>query len=148
MGNSRPIEERFSEKVMPIESGCHEWQGCIMPNGYGQVRHNGKTAYAHRVAWELANGSTCGLYVLHRCDNRRCVNADHLFLGTFNDNMRDMVNKSRHAFGDKNGRRTLNSTQVLEIRASIENQEKMAAKYNVSRVTISDIRRRKSWRHI
>lgn len=148
MPAKRPIKERFSEKVKIVESGCHEWTGSLMPNGYGQIHQDGKTAYAHRVSWELANGSTNGLYVLHRCDNRRCVNPDHLFLGTFHDNMNDMVSKSRQAFGDRSGRRKLSASEVREIRALSGTCAELGKKFGVSDATISDIRRRRSWRGI
>lgn len=148
MPAKRPLKDRFSEKVRIVDSGCHEWTGSLMPNGYGQIHNEGKTAYAHRVAWELAHGSANNLYVLHRCDNRRCVNPDHLFLGTFNDNMADMVAKTRQAIGNKNGRRKLCADEVREIRSLSGTCVELGARFGVSDATISDIRRRRSWRSI
>src|SRR4051812_33008579 len=101
---ARDLALRFADKVAPQESGCHHWTGWLMPNGYGQIHSKGRTVYAHRVAWELANGLIPeGAFVLHTCDNRRCVNSAHLRLGSFQDNMDDMTDKLRHAHGVRNG---------------------------------------------
>jgi hypothetical protein len=143
----RPISERFFEKVAIRENGCHEWTGCLMPNGYGQIHKDGKTAYAHRVAYELAYGPT-DLFVLHKCDNRKCVNPDHLFSGSFNQNMQDMVDKNRQAHGDKNGRRKLSSDQVREIRSEIGLHREIASKYGVTSSLVSMIRSGRIWRHV
>src|SRR5581483_2912402 len=84
--------------------GCWEWKGKGSGNGYGGFYAHGKHRLAHRVAWELRNGVIPdGMHVLHHCDNRRCVNPAHLFLGTHNDNMADMCAKGRQAKGDRNG---------------------------------------------
>jgi hypothetical protein len=149
MPAARPIKERISEKAQIAPSGCHEWTGYVMPNGYGQVHLGGKTAYAHRVAYELRHGPIAnGLYVLHRCDNRRCVNVDHLFLGTHLDNVVDCVQKSRHAYGDKNGRRKLNAAQAVDIRNSEGTHDEIAARYGVSRATVTLIKQRRTWQHL
>lgn len=143
---SRPIAERFKNMVQEMPSGCHEWTGHVMPNGYGQVRHNG-TAYAHRVAYELHRGAVPeGLYVLHRCDNRKCVNPEHLFLGTFNDNMADMVEKQRQAHGERNGHAKLTDDQVRAIRRAVGTQREIAKQFGVTPSLISMIRSRRIWR--
>jgi hypothetical protein len=106
----RPLDEKFWRKVGPEnESGCRLWLASCDSRGYGHIWDKGKLRIAHRVAWELTNGPIPdGLWVLHRCDVRRCVNPAHLFLGTHDDNMHDMVRKGRHVpcLGDKNGART------------------------------------------
>ena len=143
----RPIKERFFSKVAIRENGCHEWTGCLMPNGYGQFHKDGKTVYAHRVAFELANGKP-DEFVLHSCDNRKCVNPEHLFSGSFNDNMRDMTAKGRQAHGDRNGRRKLNSEQVRAIRSEIGLNREIAARYDVSASLVSMIRSGRIWRYV
>lgn len=99
------------------------------------------------MAWEIANGPIpYGLYVLHRCDNRKCVNIEHLWLGTFDENMSDMAAKGRQAHGSKNGRAKLTEGQVREIRALRGTQAAIAEMYGVSRATVSQIRSGKTWK--
>lgn len=75
-------------------------------HGYGRAMRGGVTWTSHRHAWTQANGAIPdGLWVLHHCDNRACINVEHLFLGTARDNIADMVAKGRHASGDRNGSR-------------------------------------------
>jgi hypothetical protein len=90
------VKERFFQKVCEDGSGCHLWTGARNIWGYGRHKINGKTCAAHRTAWELVNGSVpVGLLVLHHCDNPRCVNPAHLYVGTQADNMRDMMARGR-----------------------------------------------------
>jgi len=95
-----PLAGRFWAKVQMIPfHPCWEWAGS-QGNGYGQIGAGGGEAGsigAHRASWLIHHGPIPdGVFVLHRCDNKTCVNPDHLFLGTPGDNMRDKVAKGRH----------------------------------------------------
>lgn len=91
-----PMALRFWQRV---ERGpnCWLWSGGTNERGYGKISDdNRRPAYAHRISWEMTNGPIPeGLYVCHHCDNPRCVNPSHLFLGTQKDNLRDMSTKGR-----------------------------------------------------
>ena len=115
--------ERFwnSANIREVDN-CWEWKRAIQSKGYGSVGiGRKKTALAHRVAYEITYGEIPeGMWILHRCDNRRCVNPKHLFLGTNEDNVRDMVQKGRQAKGEKNGKSKLTIRQVISIRELYE----------------------------
>jgi hypothetical protein len=88
--------ERFMRHVKRTPE-CWEWQGATGGTGYGEFCVKGALMAAHRVSWELHNGVIPeGSLVLHKCDNRRCVNPVHLFLGSQSDNMLDASRKGRH----------------------------------------------------
>jgi hypothetical protein len=76
---------------------CIEFQGPRTSKGYGQLNQEGKVQYAHRAAWEQANGPIpAGMVIMHTCDNPPCINPLHLQMGTQGDNLRDMTRKGRH----------------------------------------------------
>lgn len=94
-----PLDVRFWAKV-DKSTDCWEWMGNIKEDsGYGSIKNGNTMDYAHRVSWTLHFGTIPkGLCVLHKCDNRRCVNPNHLFLGTYKDNVQDMIKKGRQKF--------------------------------------------------
>lgn len=98
---SESLIARFKAKVRqePTSGGCLEWTGARTPGGYGVISLPGQgngVVYAHRLALTLVSGPIpAGMGACHRCDNPRCVNADHLFAGSVRDNMLDAVRKGR-----------------------------------------------------
>jgi hypothetical protein len=94
----KKTDDEIISKFKRIESsGCWEWQGYINNYGYGAFQHNGKHYMAHRYMYEKYIGEIGSLNVLHKCDNPKCANPAHLFLGTQSDNMKDCISKGRHS---------------------------------------------------
>lgn len=91
------IKCRFMVKTKISTNGCIEWQAAEYKNGYGKFGHiRASCDYAHRVSWRIFRGEIPkGMMVLHKCDNRKCINHEHLFLGNQADNIHDMHNKNR-----------------------------------------------------
>jgi len=147
------------ERSAAVEGPCVEWDGARQAQGYGMTRTKSsgrKLLRAHRVKFEEAFGPIPGgLQVLHRCDNPPCVSPDHLFLGTREDNTRDMKTKGRYSRvtgpGESNGNARLTEEEVLEIRARFSRGEvgnRLAKEFGVSAKLIYLIRDREVWAHL
>ena len=163
--------ERFWTKVnICAPNKCWPWLGYCNRGGYGVCSLQGWHSQAHRIVYRIAKGPVPrGLCVLHHCDNRKCCNPKHLFLGTLADNVRDMDNKKRRipAAGDFNGSRTcpesrprgekqwsarLKTEQIKQIRnfykTNLWTQKAIAEKFGVTESCICHIIARRSWKHI
>lgn len=146
------LTQGYEKFVIKNNDGCWDWKGCIPKNpAYGQFRHGMKLERAHRASWIIHFGEIPkGLCVLHKCDNKRCSNPDHLFLGNITDNNKDAFNKGINkicwASGEKNPRAKLNWEQVKEIiKLNISNRQ-ISKLFKVSPGTIGCIKRNLSWK--
>lgn len=150
----RTTEERFWEKVdIGNPDQCWLWKGCKKPTGYGLFRSYGYRSMqnAHRFSWILNNNYQkipVGIVVMHSCDNRGCVNPNHLFLGTQAENILDMRAKNRDAIGERHGKARLNRTDILFIRHWLKrrfNYKFIMDAFGISSSHVYQIKNRKRW---
>lgn len=145
---------RFWHNVDVTDSdSCWNWKHSCTRGGYGKVKFNGRHTLAHRVAFELSRGPIPDdLNVLHTCDNRKCCNPNHLFLGTQADNVQDAVRKNRWPVGERHYAHRLTGVEVLEIRRLFDGgsvtKEELGHRFGVSGVMIGKIIRRERWKSI
>ena len=142
----KTLEQRFWPKVRKTSS-CWIWIGRLTDRGYGLIGRGRQGLYqlrAHRGSWQLHYGAIPhGLYVCHTCDNRACVNPQHLFLGNQSDNLMDAARKGRMPH-------VLTPSKVQDIRHRYPELSTgmLAREYGVSRTLISKIIRRELWAHV
>ena len=148
-------EERFWSYVdKKSNNECWNWVGHCNKFGYGTIQINNQSILTHRFCYELffdkiSENKPC---VLHKCDNPSCVNPNHLFLGTHQDNYDDMVKKGRDnkAKGDNHGMHKLTINQVKKIK-KLKNKfthRKIATMFNIDPSVIGDIYNNKLWLHV
>jgi hypothetical protein len=148
LNRKAPLLERFWRAVdKGSPEACWEWQGSRRADGYGTIRlspalggRNGPIVVAHRVSFALHYGPIPkGLFVCHSCDNRACVNPAHLWLGTHEDNMRDMAQKGRRkGIPSKNPRRLSleQEREVVALAAQGLTQTEIGKRFDVTQTTI------------
>jgi hypothetical protein len=166
---SEQVAERFWASVDKTgASGCWEWRGgSFDKDGYGVFHVNGQNRRVHRIAFAIANGSTDieGL-VIHSCDNEKCVNPDHLRIGTHIENMVDKVKRGRCASGDFHGSRTKPASiprgskhgnskiteddvrEILRLRGMGYSCKRIASFFGMDQSNVFLISKRKTWKHV
>lgn len=157
--NAPSLHDRFWSKVERLGvDDCWRWLASFRrkDEGYGAFHFKGRHHPASRMAWIFTHGNIEGenIEVCHSCDNPRCCNPRHLFLGDHLINNDDKVSKGRHAFGERSGTAKLTEKEAIEIkrlkptgRCPYGFRSSLAAKFNVSSGTITDIWTR-SWTHL
>ena len=149
---SESLKNKILSKYTVSETGCWEWNGIFFQDGYcrqGQFR-------AHRLSYEIFKGKIpIGIYVCHHCDNTKCINPDHLFLGTPKENSADRDKKLRHYHGADVNTNKLSPEQVIEIRNKFNSAIKkfgmlssLGREYGVSHSLIGLIVKNKAWKHL
>lgn len=157
--NSKLLK-RFWSKTRPRRNGCIEWIAAKDKDGYGYFKLNNKQMHSHRVSWILTNGeipehdSYHGYCVCHKCDNSSCVNPNHLFLGTAQDNIDDKIHKGRQrdSHGENHPSVRLTDSDVISIRIMYETgkhtMKSIGDKFGITRKHTGQIINRKRWSHI
>ncbi len=148
-----PMQERFWCKVkIGAPTECWEWKAAVHPDGYGWFTGNptDRPRHAHRFAYQLSKGDIPdNLWVLHTCDNRICVNPNHLYLGNRRDNIKDCVDRNRTCYGERNPRSKLTEKQVVEIRQLRRDgvkQATIASVFGIAQSCVSQIEHRQRWK--
>lgn len=145
--------ERLSKRshINP-ETGCIEWTGALMHQGYGHINWRGKVHRTHRLSYAAVNGDIPeGMFVCHKCDNPKCMNPEHLFLGTRSDNLADMVQKKRSTIGERNPMSKVNAATVQAIRIWGQTgmfHKKIAEKFGITREAVGLILRGERWKYV
>lgn len=151
-----PLSVRFWLHVnKKANNGCWEWTGALGPNGYGRTSGNGKfDLVTHRVSYVLTKGEIPdGKIIMHSCDNRKCVNPDHLIAGTYLENMQDMIRKDRAhhpiKYGEESPRAKLTDDNVRAIRSAVGvSDAEFARRFGVTNAAVRNARIGITWRHI
>jgi hypothetical protein len=155
---------RFWNKIQKTNE-CWEWKGRLSKTGYGLFDIHNFPYAAHRFSYELNVGPIPkGLFVLHKCNNRKCVKPEHLYAGTQKDNMRDCINAGRFVrptahwedlkatqFGEGSPVAKLKVEEVKQIR----NQRRLGISYSeigrqfgIHHTTVRDIVIKKIWKSV
>lgn len=152
MGVRNRPEDAWERVKRGADDECWPWTGTIDHDGYGRLFVAGFNRGAHRLIYELATGEDPGtMLVCHCCDNRRCCNPAHLFLGTPADNLRDAAEKGRMPRGENAPLAKLDENKVREIRALAAAghlQRDIAERFGVTQPNVGYIVRRETWRHV
>lgn len=148
----------FKRKLIDFkenENGCFICTSHVMHGtGYPMLWIRGKRVVISHIVYEECFGEIPkGMEVCHKCDNHACINPEHLFLGTHQDNMRDMFNKGRQGIyashkGEEHGQAKLTTQDVLKIKNDKRYCREIAKDYNVALCTIARIKKGTNWSHV
>jgi hypothetical protein len=143
---------RWASRV-EIGDGCWGWHGSTNDKGYPHLKVAGTVELAHRVGYRLLVGPIpAGMFLCHHCDNPGCVKPGHMFIGTHDDNMRDMVSKGRACKGERqpNSKLTENAAREIKrlLRAGERTSRSIAAQFGIHEQTVAGIKQGRTWRHV
>lgn len=151
----RDIFERFEANSQQMANGCIEWTAALTENGYGRACYRGEATAAHRLAYHIYKkpipAFSSKSVVRHSCDNRKCVNPDHLIYGTQADNIADMIDRQRGLVGELNNSAKLDAEKVRGMRAMRRDGAELlaiASKYGVSKTTCWAVVNNRTWTHV
>ncbi len=145
VGTRAPALERIRRGITVLANGC--WCFNRKSGGYASFRLDGRSMGAHRASYLLHKGEIPpGLYVLHKCDNPLCVNPEHLFLGTQQENSDDKFAKGRGMEGDRHRNRKIDAATADLIRKAGGTQQWIADWFGISRSQVSRIKNGVNWR--
>ena len=147
------IKERLIKgHICILDSGCWEWVKFCDDRGYARINFGGKNCKAHRLSFEAFEREIpCGKCVLHKCDNPKCINPKHLFLGTQIENIQDMVAKGRQRKNGGHQSAKLTDAQIFEIRELFSRGAKnkdIVQQYGITKGHASNIKAGRVWRHL
>lgn len=141
---NKTLLRRFKSKCGAADlHGCIPWLGHRTVKGYGCLTYSKdhRKTTAHRIAWVLEQGDIAPeVLVLHKCDNPSCVNVEHMFLGSAQENMDDMVRKQRHSWLERTPWQKLNThdvKRIRDLRQAGQTQQAVADQLGISRTLIS-----------
>lgn len=146
--------DRFNAKYQKDESGCWIWIASCAGMGYGQIKLPGelRQIYAHRLSYLIHKGPLPeGKQICHTCDNPKCVNPDHLFVGTSQDNHDDMTKKKRHTYGQRSATAKITEEQARQVLGMIAlgmTQVAIGKFFGLHPVSIGRIKLGKRWKHL
>lgn len=156
------VASKLLSKTKPASGGCLEFTGYIQSNGYGKAVINRKHDYVHRHAYRLLKGEIHdGADVCHKCDNRKCINPAHLFIGSRLENMRDAQVKGRISSGERHSKTVPKGEDhylaklteakvrvIREVSGKVVSNKELAEMFGVDDSLIRLVVRRKIWGHI
>jgi Lar family restriction alleviation protein len=146
LASEREVSRQHCEDAVRLRAENNRLESALEQDGYGAMNIGGRYISSHRISWEPKYGKIKnGLWVLHKCDNPQCVNPSHLFLGTHNDNMKDMVLKGRQRYDRKLSAKDIPKIRIMKTNSTFK---QIAKKFKVSESAIQAVVYGSRWGHI